>query len=129
VAQVRATTEAAGLRPWLIILNDFCHDLFTGLWFGSFVTLVVLRGKAARPDLDPGAQALMAELTGLFTWLTIAMLGCIVATGIFRFFYYRDWDGVHNKQVKKRLLIIKHAVLGSSFLIGTGLVFIWAFSS
>ena len=129
MAQDRPASEATGLRPWLIILNDFCHDLFTGLWFGSFVTLVVLRGKAARPGLDAGAQALVAELAGLFTWLTIAMLGCIVATGVFRFFYYRDWDGVHNKQVKKRLLIIKHAVLGSSFLIGTVLVVAWAFGA
>lgn len=118
-----------GLRPWLIILNDFCHDLFTGLWFGSFVTLAVLRHKAARPGLDPGAAALMGELTGLFTWLTVAMLGCIVATGVFRFFYYRDWDGVHNKQVKKRLLIIKHAVLGTSFLGGTILVAVWGFGA
>jgi putative copper export protein len=129
MAQAPSRQEATGLRPWLIILNDFCHDLFTGLWFGSFVTLAVLRQKAGRPGLDAGAQALMAELTGLFTWLTVAMLGCIVATGLFRFFYYRDWDGVHNKQVKKRLLIIKHAVLGTSFLAGTILVAVWGFSS
>lgn len=114
-----------GLRPWLIILNDFCHDLFTGLWFGSFVTLAVLRQKALAPGLGDDARALMGELTSLFTWLTVAMLGCIVATGVFRFFYYRDWDGVHNKQVKKRLLIIKHAVLGSSFLLGTAMVAWW----
>jgi putative copper export protein len=121
--------EAIGLRPWLIILNDFCHDLFTGLWFGSFLTLVVLRSKGATPGLDAGAQLLMAELGSLFTWLTMAMLGCIIATGVFRFFYYRDWDGVHNKQVKKRLLIIKHAVLGTSLLVGTILVAAWGFGA
>ena len=121
--------EAAGLRPWLIILNDFCHDLFTGLWFGSFVTLAVLRQKAARPGLSADVLVLMRELTSLFTWLTVAMLACIIATGVFRFFYYRDWDGVHNKQVKKRLLIIKHAVLGSSFLLGTIMVAVWGFST
>lgn len=117
------------LRPWLIIINDFCHDLFTGLWFGSFVTLAVLRHKAAQPGLSADVLALMRELTSLFTWLTVAMLGCIIATGVFRFFYYRDWDGVHNKQVKKRLLIIKHAVLGSSFLLGTIMVAVWGFSA
>lgn len=114
-----------GLRPWLILLNDFCHDLFTGLWFGSFITMAVMRHKAGQPGLDAGQQALMSELVGLFSWLTIAMLGCIIATGVFRFFYYRDWDGVHNRAVKKRLLIIKHAVLGTSFLIGTILVAVW----
>lgn len=118
-----------GLRPWLILLNDFCHDLFTGLWFGSFITMAVMRHKAGQPGLDAGQQALMAELVSLFSGLTMAMLLCIIATGIFRFFYYRDWDGVHNRAVKKRLLIIKHAVLGSSFLIGTVLVGIWSRSA
>ena len=113
------------MKPWLILLNDFCHDLFTGLWFGSFITMAMMHQKAAQPDLDAGQKALMAELTGLFFWLTIAMLLAIVCTGIFRFFYYRDWDGVHNRAVKKRLLIIKHAVLGTSFLFGTGLAVYW----
>ena len=126
MAEQASSRQASGLKPWLIILNDFCHDLFTGLWFGGFLTLVILRGKAATPGLDAGAKALMADLSGFFTWLTLAMLGCIVATGVFRFFYYRDWDGVHNKQVKKRLLIIKHAVLGTSFLGGTIMVAVWA---
>ena len=122
---MNTSQEAVGLRPWLILLNDFCHDLFTGLWFGSFITMVVMRNKASQPGLDAGQLALMRELVSLFSWLTIGMLLCIICTGLFRFFYYRDWDGVHNRAVKKRLLIIKHAVLGSSFLIGTVLVAVW----
>jgi hypothetical protein len=112
------------MKPWLILINDFCHDLFTGLWFGSFLTLVFLRQKGQ--GLDGGQLTLMNELTGFFTVLTFAMLGAIVMTGVFRFFYYRDWDGVAMKDVKKRLLIIKHAVLGTSFLVGTGLVLVWS---
>ena len=119
------TNESVGLRPWLILLNDFCHDLFTGLWFGSFITMVVMRNKAGQPGLDAGQLALMRELVSLFSSLTVGMLLCIICTGLFRFFYYRDWDGVHNRAVKKRLLIIKHAVLGTSFLIGTVLVAVW----
>jgi len=117
--------QTSSLRPWLILLNDFCHDLFTGLWFGSFITMAVMHHKAGQPGLDAGQRALMAELVSLFFWLTIAMLLAIICTGIFRFFYYRDWDGVHNRSVKKKLLIIKHAVLGSSFLLGTGLAVYW----
>ena len=113
------------MRPWLILLNNFCHDLFTGLWFGSFVTMAVLHRRAADPLLDAGQRALMDELVGVFFWATLASLGAIIATGIFRFFYYRDWDGQHNAQTKKRLLKIKHAVLGSSLLIGTGFVIVW----
>ncbi len=107
------------MKPWLILINDFCHDLFTGLWFGSFVTLLVLRGKVGDP-------ALLAELTDLFTWLCLGSLLAIIMTGVFRFFYYRDWDSSGMAEVKKRLLRIKHALLGGSMLIGSGLVIYWA---
>lgn len=107
------------MRPWLILINDFCHDLFTGLWFGSFVTLFVLRGKVGDP-------ALLGELTNLFFWLCLASLAAIIMTGIFRFFYYRNWDSTEMAGVKKQLLKIKHAILGSSMLLGTGLVIAWA---
>lgn len=107
------------MKPWLILINDFCHDLFTGLWFGSFATLLVLRGKV-------GDAALLAELTHLFTVLCLSSLIAIMLSGIFRFFYYRDWDGKDMAGIKKRLLKIKHALLGSSMLGGTGLVIWWA---
>lgn len=107
------------MKPWLILINDFCHDLFTGLWFGSFLTLAVLRGKV-------GDEALLLELTDLFFWLCIGSLFAIIMTGVFRFFYYRNWDSKEMAGIKKQLLKIKHAILGSSMLIGTGLVVVWA---
>lgn len=107
------------MKPWLILINDFCHDLFTGLWFGSFVTLVILRGKTGDP-------VLLASLTQTFFWLCLGSLFAIIMTGVFRFFYFRHWDGKDMASVKKRLLKIKHAILGSSMLIGTGLVIVWA---
>ena len=110
-------------NPWLVILNDFCHDLFTGLWCGGFVTLLLIRSRAE--GLGAEAQAFAGSLAGAMTALVLASLAAIVATGVFRFFYYRDWDGRTDPSVKKRLLIIKHAVLGSSFLAGTALVAWW----
>jgi hypothetical protein len=107
------------MKPWLILINDFCHDLFTGLWFGTFVTLVVLRGKVGDP-------ALLSDLTRIFTVLCLASLIAIMLTGIFRFFYYRNWDGPEMAAIKKRLLKIKHALLGALMLGGTGLIIAWA---
>jgi hypothetical protein len=107
------------MKPWLILINDFCHDLFTGLWFGSFVTLLILRGKV-------GDGALLAELMHQFTVLCLASLIAIMLSGMFRFFYYRDWDGAGMAGIKKRLLKIKHALLGSSMLGGTAVVIWWA---
>lgn len=107
------------MKPWLILINDFCHDLFTGLWFGSFVTLIVLRNKV-------GDATLLSELNHMFTVLCLSSLIAIMLTGIFRFFYYRDWDSKEMAHIKKRLLKIKHALLGGSMLGGTGLVIAWA---
>jgi hypothetical protein len=42
------------LRPWLILLNNFCHDLFTGLWFGSFIVLYVLRDYVKEQGAEMG---------------------------------------------------------------------------
>lgn len=113
------------MKPWLILINDFSHDLFTGLWFGSFVTMFILHGRAADPGLDTGQLALMSELQGTFFWLTFVSLGLIALTGMLRSRYYRQWDGAAMQEVKKRLLIIKHAVLGSALLIGSGFVLAW----
>ena len=62
------------MRPWLILINDFSHDLFTGLWFGSFVTLIVLRGKVGDP-------VLLGELNHVFTVLCLSSLIAIMLTG------------------------------------------------
>lgn len=107
------------MRPWLILINDFSHDLFTGLWFGSFVTLIVLRGKVGDP-------ALLGELNHVFTIICLSSLIAIMLTGIFRFFYYRNWDSSEMVAIKKRLLKIKHALLGSLMLAGTVMVVVWA---
>jgi hypothetical protein len=107
------------MKPWLILINDFCHDLFTGLWFGSFATLLILRNKV-------GDKALLAELNHLFTVLCLSSLIAIMLSGMFRFFYYRDWDSKDMASIKKRLLKIKHALLGGSMLGGTALVILWA---
>ena len=107
------------MRTWLILINDFSHDLFTGLWFGSFVTLIVLRGKVGDP-------VLLGDLTRVFTVICLSSLIAIMLTGIFRFFYYRNWDSADMASIKKRLLKIKHALLGSLMLVGTGVVIAWA---
>lgn len=107
------------MKPWLILINDFGHDLFTGLWFGSFVTLLVLRDRVGDPML-------LGELTQLFTWLCLGSLLAIALSGMFRYTYYRDWDGAGMADIKKRLLKIKHALLGGSMLLGSGLVVYWA---
>lgn len=112
------------MRPWLILLNNFCHDLFTGLWFGSFITLYVLRVKTAGMEITGDW---LAELNSFFFWFCIIALLLVSLTGLFRFLYYRNWDDSKKEspQLKKQMLIVKHAVLGSSFLFGSLLSYLW----
>jgi hypothetical protein len=112
------------MKPWLILINDFAHDLFTGLWFGSFVTMGVIHFKTGS-GLDASQAVLAAELIDIFFWLTFIALGLIILTGAMRATYVRQWDSVAMAPVKKRLLVIKHAVLGSLLLIGTIFVYFW----
>ncbi len=114
------------MRPWLILLNNFCHDLFTGLWFGSFVTLYVLREKTAGIS---SAEVWLVELNSFFFNLCMTSLFLICLTGYFRFLYSRgggaDLVEQATGKLKKQMLIVKHAVLGTSFLGGSLFAYLW----
>tara|TARA_R110002167_G_scaffold1878_3_gene9262 strand:- start:4750 stop:5097 length:348 start_codon:yes stop_codon:yes gene_type:complete len=113
------------MRPWLILLNNFCHDLFTGLWFGSFVTIYVLRIKAAELGAPGPWLEQLNSFFFAFCWISL-LLVCL--TGLFRFLFDRHGDGgigKHNWQVKKQMLIVKHAVLGIAFVGGSWLIYLW----
>ncbi len=112
------------MKPWLILLNNFGHDLFTGLWFGSFITLYLLREKAESLGISETA---IESINQFFYQFCLLSLLLISLSGLFRYFYYRDWDdGKHDApELKRKMLIVKHAFFGSSFLIGTILAYIW----
>ena len=112
------------MRPWMILLNNFCHDLFTGLWFGSFITLYVLRSKTA--ELGVTGQWLV-ELNDFFFVFCIFSLVMVSLTGLFRYLYYRNWDESKKEspELKRQMLIVKHAVLGIAFVGGSWLSYLW----
>lgn len=112
------------MRPWMILLNNFCHDLFTGLWFGSFITLYVLRTKTA--DVE-NAGPWLAELNSFFFIFCIVSLVLVSLTGLFRYLYYRNWDESKKEspELKKQMLIVKHAIFGTSFIVGSVLGYLW----
>lgn len=47
------------MKTWLVLIDDFCHDLFTGLWFGGFFTLAIQHGEVGDPGL-PGTGLIVA---------------------------------------------------------------------
>ncbi|HAK59122.1 MAG TPA: hypothetical protein DCO77_01895 [Nitrospiraceae bacterium] len=113
----------AGARnKWLIILNDFSHDLFSGFWMSCILVLYVLDRKA-----DAAGGLLLAselrEVMALFFWLVISSLAVVLITGIMRSITYRRERDEDTEQVKKKMLIIKHVFLGAVFSGGTWLAY------
>lgn len=107
------------MKPWLILLNDFCHDLLTGLWIGSFIALVLLRTKA-------GDAATLGDLSRLFTWLCIASIAGLALCGISRRYLRNKLGNAALASMQIHLARLRHMLLGGSMLGGTGLVIAWA---
>lgn len=107
------------MKPWLILINDFCHDLFTGLWIGSFIALVVLRNKS-------GDAVLLSDLSRLFTWLCLASIAALALCGISRRYLRNMLGNAKLANMQSRLIKLRHGLLGGSMVGGTGLVIAWA---
>ena len=117
------------MKTWLYIINNFTHDLFTGIWFGSFIGLYTVHVKVLQaPQMADTAAGLIVDLEQVFFRLgALALLG-VMLTGVVRFIYRRQWDRMEENlsQSKRPILIVKHAVLGAAFLVGSFLACKWA---
>lgn len=107
----------------LLIINNFAHDLFTGLWTSSVLVVYLLRERAhAQTQL----AAELHDIVKLFFWIGILSIAIILGTGLIRFIYYRPAeDG--SETIKKGLLIFKHLLFGAVFAGATFLAYRWAF--
>lgn len=112
------------VKALLIIINNFAHDLFTGLWTSTILVIYLLDKRA-----NPAQTLLAAELHGVmrvFFWLGIFAIAIILSTGIIRFINYRP-ENEESERVKKGILIFKHILLGAIFIGGTYLAYRWTF--
>ena len=105
------------------IINNFTHDLFTGLWTSAILVIYLLNKRT-------NEQALLAvelhAIMNVFFWLGIFSIAMILGTGLIRFVYYRpEIDG--SERIKKSLLIYKHLLLGAVFIAGTFLAYRWTY--
>ncbi len=111
------------MKTWLIIINNFVHDLFTGLWCSALLTIYLLERKAPQASAET-----MKDLMKFFFVLGIVSLLVVVITGVFRSIYYRDGENETAATIKKRALIVKHVFLGALFLAGTYLAYSYTFN-
>jgi len=107
-----------------MIINNFAHDLFTGLWTSSILVIYLLRERAHTQTL---VAAELQTIIGSFFWLGIVSLAVVLGTGGLRYLYYKPaTDG--SEHTKKGLLIAKHLLFFVVFAGGTFLSCRWAFS-
>lgn len=105
----------------MIVINDFAHDLFTGLWISTVLTIFLLEKKLT---LAPGTPAAISiqETKKFFFWLGAASIVTIAVTGVARFSYYKS-EPNRMGAVKDKTLIAKHIILGIIFVAGTYLAY------
>jgi putative copper export protein len=102
----------------LNIINDFAHDLFTGLWISSFLVIFILNKKVSVAVTSEAFDSLFSVMKTFF-WLGIISLLLIIATGIIRLCHYGKSERTELKAIKRQALIVKHIILAFLFLLGT----------
>jgi len=113
------------LKTWIVI-NNFVHDLFTGLWISTVLVIYLLGNRAGFARGTPLATSLQ-EVMKVFCWLGVFSILVIIITGIFRLREYRSKNSGASEPIKNKLLILKHILLGGVFLAGTYLAYGYTF--
>lgn len=123
-AQEKQATGGRGVFfKTLVVVNNFVHDLSTGLWVSSIVVIYLLDIKTRTPEGQLISSALH-EVMKIFFWLGTASVAVIIATGSARLLYYRtESAGGEDGQIKKNLLIVKHVFF--TFIFAGGTYFAW----
>lgn len=110
----------------LIIVNNFIHDMFTGLWVSTVIVITLLKKKAGSLEGIFISEALH-DIMRFFFWLGIASIVVILVTGSFRVLYFRRVTAAHERETKNKLLIVKHVLFTTVFIGGTYLAYLYAF--
>lgn len=111
-----------GIKYWLIIMNNFIHDLFTGFWVSTIIVIYLLKKQV--PLIHGIPSETFRDIMKVFFVLGVFSMIVIVVTGIIRTCYYRSINDLDMENIKKKILIIKHILLGLIFIAGT----YWAYS-
>lgn len=125
-SQDRPEEKREGAVGALIIINNFVHDMFTGLWVSSVAVIYLLKRKMASGE-GPLLSPVLKDVMSFFFWLGIASIVIILMTGSFRILYFRRETAPHERETKRKLLIVKHVFFTTVFIGGTYLAYLYAF--
>lgn len=109
----------SGRYGWIV--NNFLHDLSSGLWAASL--LVIWRLDVLRTGMDAAAAAALAIVSRELFGALLASLLVIFVTGGIRLRYWRKQGTADELQYRRRALIVKHVVY--LVVYGGGTVWAW----
>jgi len=114
-----------GLKTYMALINDFSHDLFTGLWICCIGTMYIVRRRAAVLAPDPAVARFAADINATLHMAQNTALILVLATGILRY-RHAVRDSSRNTGQRRALLLVKHLVLAFLAVAGTWLGHAWS---
>ena len=110
---------------YLMIVNNFLHDMATGTWAACVLVVWLLAGR--RTGMPAGAGAALADAMRAVFYMAIVALVVVGATGGVRLGYWRRQTSAEELAPKRRALLIKHAAF--AILYGGGTLWLWTLLS
>ncbi len=113
------------MRDTLTVINSFIHDMATGVWVAVLFMMYIVSGRAHElADIPRGAAFIGGIMDSLWI-LAVASMVVVLLTGIIRAVTFKryGWTGDVARS-RKRLLMIKHIILGVMVALGLYLQFI-----
>lgn len=107
--------------PYRYIVNNFFHDLASGMWAASVLVIWMLRARLA--GVSPEAAAVLADVMRTMLWIVLGSLVVIFATGGIRLRYWRKQGSADEEEYRRRALLVKHAVYAVVY--GAGTAWAW----
>ena len=102
------------------VVNNFVHDLCTGMWFACLLVLWFVESRSTGVPVE--AAAVLSSASVAVFWLLAASLAGIAVTGAIRLVYWRAETPPDMLRAKRPALIAKHV----AFLVVFGLGTLWA---
>lgn len=111
-------------NPWVRLVNNWLHDVGTGLWAACVLAIWVLQGqKDALLEAGPQVASALYETQWLMFGLLVGALVVIAVTGMLRLLYWRRETPAEEMPAKRPALIGKHV----AFLVIYGGGTVWTY--
>lgn len=112
-------------NPWARLLNNWAHDVGSGLWAACVFVIWMLRGRMYELATTAGpafATAMLGVMWSIF-WVLVGALVVIAFTGVIRLLYWRRETPPELMPAKRPALVGKHV----AFLVIYGGGSVWAY--